>query len=145
LTFVRVALKKSFFALIGAFGKEEKFTLAEIAAFGTFENFRDQIIEKQLRSKYLKNLLYMLAEKWKVECVDASEGPTFARLIEIVLRRNIHVHNRGIIDQRYLDEDKNLDGFKLGEAAPINASYLALANVACSHCIGSAARWADSV
>jgi hypothetical protein len=101
---VRVALRNRFFALIGSFGRQEKVSLERLGSFGNFEAFRDQIIEEQLKVRYLKDLLFLL-NGLDVNCVDEGAGDRFADLIELVLRRNVHVHNRGRVDERYLERD----------------------------------------
>ena len=49
------------------------------------------------------------------------QADRFERLIELVLRRNVHVHNRGIVDSRYLDENKNIDRLNQGDVAVIES------------------------
>ena len=90
---------------------------------------------------YVKDLLVLLSNEWKVQCVES--GQKFERLIEIVLRRNIHVHNRGIVDERYLDEKKNLDKLKLGDVAYINEAYWQMANEFCCVCVHNVGAWAS--
>jgi hypothetical protein len=77
-----------------------------------------------------------------LDCVEP--GQKFERLIEMVLRRNIHVHNRGIVDERYLDEKKNLDKLKLGEVAYIKEASWQMANEFCCVCIHNVGAWASS-
>jgi hypothetical protein len=165
---VRVALRRKFFTLVGAFGKQDKISLQEIANLGSFEALRDEIIEKQLTNRSVNDLLYLLNGEWKVECVDTrvdihrrdgvcilngewkvecvdtAAGDKFERLIEFVLRRNVHVHNRGIVDERYLDEKKNLDGLKVGEVAVIDDAYWQLANRLTAKCMENVAAWAGA-
>jgi hypothetical protein len=140
---VRVALQKKFFDLIASFGND-KLSLHDIAETGSFKTLGEQIIEKQLGSKYLSGLLRLLFDEWKVECVNTTDGQKFAHLLELVLRRNIHVHNRGIVDERYLNEKLNPFNLKLGDAAPITSPYWAHANRLCEACVHRVARWADS-
>jgi hypothetical protein len=143
---VRVALQKKFFALVGAFGKKkENVTLLEFGELGSWEAIRDQIIEDQLKKRYVKDLLYLLNGEWGVECIDKAAGGKFERLIEFVLRRNVHVHNRGIVDGRYVDEKKNLDGLRTGNVAVIDKPYWQMANHLCRDCVERVAIWADSV
>jgi hypothetical protein len=139
---VRVKLRKDFFKLIVALGKNEKVTFQGLAESGSFDALRDAIIEEQLKKRYVKDLLTLLAGEWKVQCVEP--GQKFERLIELVLRRNIHVHNRGIVDERYLDEKKNLDKLKLGDVAVIDQSYWEMANEFCSVCVHHVGAWAAS-
>lgn len=126
---VRAALRKRFFELIVAFGKQEKVTLQEIGEAGSLSALRDQIIEDQLKRRYIKDLLFLL-DGLGVKCVDETTGARFVQLVEMVLRRNLHVHNRGIVDERYLDRDQhgnpryNLYNLKAGQLAPIDVRAL---------------------
>jgi hypothetical protein len=139
---VRVKLRKDLFKLIGALGKNEKITYQDMADSGSIETLRDEIIEKQLKRRYVKDLLVLLANEWNVQCVES--GQKFERLIEIVLRRNIHVHNRGIVDERYLDKNKNLDNLKLGDVAYIDQTYWQMADELCCFCVHNVEAWASS-
>ena len=141
---VRRALRNKFFSLAGAFGKQEKISLQEIAEHGSFQALQEEIIEEQLKKRYVKDLLYLLCNEWKVECVDKLAGDKFERLIEFVLRRNVQVHNRGIVDDRYLDENKNLDGLKVGDTAVIDDGYWRLANQLTTKCVEKVAAWAEA-
>jgi hypothetical protein len=141
---VRFALRKKFFTLAAAFGNKDKFSISELAEFGSFERFRDEIIETQLTRRYIKGVLRLLSESWNVECVNRADGTQFGRLIEIVLRRNVHLHNRGLIDEFYLNQNYNLDGFKLGDAARIDEQYWQLAKDHCTYCVRQVAIWAES-
>ncbi len=70
-------------------------------------------------------------------------------LVEMVLRRNIHVHNRGIVDERYLERDGkgapryNLHNLKLGDVALIDDAYWKAATRRCDHCIDRLYKWAS--
>ncbi len=145
---VRVTLRDKFFALIGSFGRQEKVSLERLGSFDNFEAFRDQIIEEQLKIRYLKDLLFLL-NGLGVSCVDDSSGDRFADLVELVLRRNVHVHNRGLVDERYLERDQkgqpqfNLFGLSVGDVAPIDDSYWERAVRLSQNCVALIAAWAE--
>ncbi len=145
---VRVALRNQFFGLIGLFGKQEKISLERLGTFGDFDAFRDQIIEEQLKVRYLKDLLFLL-KGLGVKCADEEGGDRFADLIELVLRRNVHVHNRGIADERYLERDQkgvpqfNLFSLAVGDSAPIDGPYWKKAVKLCRICVEHVAAWAE--
>jgi hypothetical protein len=140
---VRVALERKFFTLARVFGKQDKLSFAEIAEMGSFDALREQIIETQLSKLYVKNLIGMLSDGWKVECFDKSEGHTLGRLIEIIQRRNLHLHSRGVVDEHYVKEG-NIDNLKLGDLAAIDDSYWNLAKSYCTYCIRQVAIWAET-
>lgn len=124
---VRIALRADFFNLIQAFdkGDKERVSLADIGAAGSFEAFRSSVIESQLKRRYLKDLLF-LVQSFGIAVTKAPSD--FPRLIETVLRRNLHIHNRGIVDARYLDIEGgkpkyNLFNLSLGDVAVITQDY----------------------
>lgn len=147
---VRVAFKRNFFGLISAFGKQERISLESLGKFGSFENFRDEIIEEQLKSKYLKEILFVL-DGLNVPCVNKTEGDKFVHLIEMVLRRNIHIHNRGRVDEKYMERDHkgtpryNIFNLPLGSIAEIDQQYWERANHLCRNCVTNIANWADTI
>ena len=144
---VRIAFRNKFFLLIGTFGKQEKVSLEGIGEAGSFEAFRDQMIEDQLKKRYVKDLLGLL-QTLGVALVDEKKGNRHVQLIELVMRRNVHVHNRGEVDERYLEADPqskktkyNLYKLKLGDIAYIDIAYLKLANRLCENCVDRLANW----
>jgi hypothetical protein len=139
---VRVALCHKFFSLARAFGKQDKISVSDIAEVGSFDALRDRLIEEQLKKRYIKDLLVLLNNHWGVVCVDPAGTEKFERLIELVLRRNLHVHNRGVADSRYVS-DMNLDGLQLGDVAVIDEAYWEMANKLCKDCVERVAAWAS--
>ena len=100
----RLALRGRFLEFASAVGKHERLTLESLGEAGTFPAFRDWIIEEQLKKRYVRDLLALL-QSLGFAPVDEARGDRPVQLIELVLRRNIHVHNRGVVDERYLDAD----------------------------------------
>ena len=123
----RLALRTNFFGLISTFGQREKVSYERIGQHRDFESLRDCLIDDLLKARYLKDLLFEL-RRLGVSLPDDSEDG-FPRLVELVLRRNIHLHNRGVVDSRYLEPGENgrprwnLDNLSLGAEATIDAAY----------------------
>jgi hypothetical protein len=146
---VRVALTRNFFGLIAAFGNKDKISLESLARYGSFQVLRDEVIEDQLKSRYLKDLLFLLNDLG-VQCTDEASGKRLIALIEVVMRRNLHVHNRGVVDERYLERDQNsqprfnLYNLALGTTAHIDENYWNSANELCQYCVEQVAMWANS-
>lgn len=147
---VRIAFRKNFFQLISVFGKQDKLSLEVIAEAGSFESLRDQLIDEQLKKRYLKDLLGLLQAQGVV-LVDEKQGDRTVQLVELVLRRNLHIHNRGEVDERYLEADPhskkpryNLYDLKIGELARIDPAYLEMAHRLCGNCVDRLAEWAGS-
>jgi hypothetical protein len=145
---VRIKLTKDFCKLIGRFGKQDKVSLKEFGDAGSLGDFSDQLIERQLKGMYFKELLTVLSDLG-VQCADHSTGNRFVHLVELVLRRNIHVHNRGIVDERYLERDDKgtpkykLFDLKVGEPAAIDEAYWERANRLCADCVSRVAAWVE--
>lgn len=146
---MRLKLHKDFFRLIGILGKGDKISFTDVAKTGSFDDFRDSVVEGQLKKRFLKDLLFILRHL-EVECTDESSGDRFVELVEFVLRRNVHVHNRGIVDGKYLETDDdgkqqyNIYGLQLGVPATIDPLYWERANRLCGQCVVRVATWADS-
>ena len=121
--------------------------LKELGEDGSFEIFRERIIAEQLKRRYLKDILLIL-NQLDVHCTNTEEGNILGHLVELVLRRNVHVHNRGIVDERYIEPDKNRKsnynpyGLKMCDPAPIDQAYCETANRLCGDCVSRVAAWA---
>lgn len=98
------------------------------------------MIERELKKRYIKQLLRDVAKNGKVDCV--APGVKFERLLEIINRRNVHLHNRGVVDEAYRSTE-NLDGLQIGTFAAIDDAYLQMAAKVCVHCVRQIAAWAD--
>lgn len=147
---MRVALKSDFFALISVFGKSDKVSLEKLGQYSSFEDFREEVIEDQLKPKYLKDILFIL-NSLGVTIVKQEGEDRFIHLLELVLRRNIHIHNKGRVDERYLERDQdgtpryNIYNLVLGDMACIDQGYWNLANRLCRNCVVSVSDWIASL
>lgn len=136
--------------MIKTFGKHEKLSLEALGDTGSFEALREQIIEEQLKKRYVKDLILLLPS-FGVQCVDEGAGDRIVHLIELVLRRNVHVHNRGVVDERYLEADAasgkpkyNLFNLNLGENAAIDQGYFENAIRLSTNCVNGILAWCDA-
>jgi hypothetical protein len=145
---VRVAFTQNFFGLIGTFGSKDKISLEALARYGSFEKLRDEVIEEQLKARYLKDLLFIL-NSLGVQCLDETGRDCFIELVEFVIRRNVHVHNRGIVDERYLERDEqgtprfNIYELALGSVAEINEAYWERTNKLCGLFVENLTVWVE--
>lgn len=105
------------------------------------------MIEEQLKKRYVKDVLGLL-QSLSVQCVDDTAGDRPVQLVELVLRRNVHVHNRGVVDERYLEPDPmtlkpkyNLYNLKLGDSAIIDDGYFQTAIRLCNNCVERLVKW----
>lgn len=147
---VKVALRTDFFGLIVAFGKQDKISVASLAKHTSLEEFRDELIEERLKAKYLKDLLFIL-QTLGVPCVDQARGDRFVQLVELVLRRNVHIHNRGRVDEKYLERDRNgaprynIYNLQPASVAQIDFEYWERANRLCRNCVLQLVKWVESL
>lgn len=147
---MRVAINKDFFRLIGAVAKQDKVPLESLSKYNTFDQFRNEIIEEQLKPKYLKDILSIL-DNQSVQYVDDSSGFRSIHLKEMIQRRNIHIHNRGRVDERYIERDNNgtprynIYNFAIGSIAQIDYQYWKMANRLCGDCINYVASWIETL
>jgi hypothetical protein len=147
---VRIALSNQFFQLIGAFGRTEKLSLSDFSSYTSYENFRDRLIEDTLKKLYLKEIIFTL-NRLGVSLFSPRDVNGYAQLIELINRRNIILHNRGRVDERYLDRDDqgvpryNLFDLSLGEITYIDLSYWSNVTHLCKDCISNLSIWADSL
>jgi hypothetical protein len=143
---MRLALEKNFFELIGVLAKQDRLSFDRFTQHSSFESLRDEIIEEKLKPKYLKDLLFIIQNKGV-----ALDSPpySFGHVVELVLRRNIHVHNRGFVDERYLERNDqgasmfNFDNYKIGEFADIDKEYWERARDICRACIDKICTWVE--
>lgn len=147
---MRFAIRKDFFRLIGVVGKQDKIPLESLTRYGSFDEFRDVIVEEQLKPKYLKDILFIL-ESQNVQYIDSSSGFSPIHLKEMIQRRNIHIHNRGRVDEKYLERDNNgatrynIYNLAIGSIAQIDIPYWEMANRLCKDCVDYVADWVDTL
>jgi hypothetical protein len=141
---VRVALKADFFGLISKLSKDDKkVSLSDLTAHGSFDRFCDSTIDQQLKGLYVKDLVLFLQKKAGVQLVETSSH--FDELLEAILRRNIHIHNRGIVDQRFLNDGCNPHGLKLGDYAEIGFIYWHKTSSLLADAIKGLGKWVDGL
>ncbi len=146
---MRIALNKNFFKLIGFFGKNDKISLDTLNNYNTFDDLKNSLIEEQLKKKYIKDVLLIL-EKINVNLTEDKKKDDFAKLVELILRRNVHIHNRGIVDERYLDKNIkeipqfNVYGFELDDYARIDNKYWKEAIRLSKNCVEGITDWIEN-
>jgi len=145
----RLSLRADFFGLIASFGKQERIALEELGQFGSFEAFRDAQIERQLRGRYLREILFILVSLG-VPLTDQGRGDRTIHLVELVMRRNLHVHNRGVVDERYLERDQtgaprfNIYDLQLGTVAHIDGSHWKRSNELVATAVQQLTAWVEA-
>lgn len=107
--------------------KNKSLTFEEISSIGSFEEARIYIIEKEIES-----IMYKSFTDWcsllkkdlslKMDYLDSY----LDELIEVIIRRNIFVHNRGIVNQIYLNKvsEKYKQGIEIGDKLTVDRRYI---------------------
>lgn len=114
----------TFISKIAKKDKKDKVTFSEIAESGDFNTLSKKIIDDHLGSIYLHKLLFLLRDfRSDLFAIDGQDY--FITIIEMVKRRNIHVHNKGIVDQQYFESgiNHNIYNLKLDDYSSIDDSY----------------------
>lgn len=112
-----------FFEVSPYINYDKKFSLAEISKYDNFEEFSSQTIETIISGKYIADLLEILY-KYKNDIFNIDEKDCYSEILEIVQRRNLHVHKKGIIDDKYFSKGNGSElGIQKGEYAVINDQY----------------------
>ena len=142
---LRIALRDHFFSLIGSVGQKGTMRYSDMSRYSSFEDFREDVIDQQLRRRYVRDVLLLLHDMGAT-LTDEASGDSFAHLVEIVLRRNVHIHNRGVVDPHYMGDQRgfNVYGLGLGQAAEIDPDYWTRANRLTANCVAATTSWAES-
>ena len=122
-------LKKYFFNHISELesflgGEKLKVPYEDIFANQTINEAKDDFIRKKFDGKYIKQLLKALHHS----NITVFDGIEYPKIMEMVNRRNIHIHNKGIVDNRYVEEF-NIYSYDTGEYAAITKQYFESATV----------------
>jgi hypothetical protein len=86
------------------FNSERAFQFKEICKFSTLEEFREDAINKEVESitRYShEDQIDYIQKKFKMDI--ASNISSWSNFLEISERRNLFVHNDGIVSKRYID------------------------------------------
>lgn len=113
-----------FFECMGKLNYDKNFKIKDIVTYGDFDKFKIETIDAALKSKYISDILTFLHEYDKdIFIVDNSD--IYEDVMEVISRRNIHIHKRGIVDQQYFAKGNGgrKYGYSIGEYASIDSIY----------------------
>lgn len=138
---VRLAFKKDFFPLMA---KIEKKLSMDFSQLNTWDELRESLVETQLRKQYAVGWVHTLNSNWKVFGRNPNSEFSLPRIFEQFRRRNVHLHNRGIVDEQYVS-DFNLDRLNVGQVALVTDDYLQRASELNEHIVHHVAKWVVSL
>jgi hypothetical protein len=107
---------------------DERYTLADIDAFGDLEAFRQAVVERfaeGLMRGGFDDWMEWLEKRHKVGLGQITPNPD--RLREIFQRRHLLVHNGGVVNQAYLSKTNREPPFALGTKLGVGDDYLMMA------------------
>lgn len=78
------------------------FDIDDIARYDDIVKVRENIVRLYAKNKYLRELLYAL-ESYDKDIFNVDGKSQYISIIEIIKRRNVHLHNKGVIDKDYLE------------------------------------------
>lgn len=114
-------MKKDYFFWLNKF-KNSSIKTHDMATFSTFETFRDSHISELLKNCYVKDLLLILKNvDSNIFCENGKD--VFSEIQELIGKRNVHIHNNGIVDNSYI-EGFNIYGKVEGEVLIIDEEVL---------------------
>lgn len=118
----RCILNKNFFKNSTYFCKNDKkfdksIKISAMGQYSDYEDFSNNMIETMLKSKYIRDLI----EDYKALNIKEINS-NYNKIIEIINRRNAHIHNNGIADEKYIAE-YNLYNKSCGEILEIDSRY----------------------
>ncbi len=119
-------LKKYYFShidkleefFVGSGNDKAKITFETAIKYSDMDALKTAYVEQKFDGKYIRQILIQLHDKHK----NVFDGIEYKEIMEMVNRRNIHIHNQGIADPRYVEE-YNYFGLNIGEYAPISKQY----------------------
>ena len=102
----------------GSENEKIKLTYEKAIAFADMEALKNDYVEQKFDGKYIKQILVQIKNKYP----NVLEGIEYKNIMEMVNRRNIHIHNQGVADARYI-ENFNILGLEINDYAQISKQY----------------------
>lgn len=98
--------------------EKSKITFDNIIEFEDMQSLVNSLVEQKFEGKYIKQILTLI-KAYKPSVFD---GFDYNVIMETVNRRNIHIHNQGLVDSRYVEKYNN-DKLDIGDYAQISKQY----------------------
>ena len=115
--------KQDFFGIADIIKSDQKYTLKEIAQHKDFNSFASKTIESLISKKYASDIVEML-HQYKSQLFTVNGQDVYDSILEMIQRRNIHVHKKGIVDDKYFTKGNGKQlGLHKGDYATIDYEY----------------------
>ena len=98
--------------------EKSKISFDNIMEFEDMQSLINSLVEQKFEGKYIKQILTLI-KTYKPSVFD---GFDYNVIMETVNRRNIHIHNQGLVDSRYVEMYNN-DKLDIGDYAQISKQY----------------------
>lgn len=120
----RELFQRDFFDCMYILSEKGKIEFSKLKDYGDFSTLKAQEVENCLKNRYIAELLGTI-HSYKNSSFVINEQDRFDDILEIISRRNTHVHHNGIIDQKYFEKGngKTKYGLSLGQYAKIDYGY----------------------
>lgn len=119
----KILFCNKFFEIAPFINYDKKFSLADISKYENFEEFSEKTIDLIIAGKYIADLLEIIY-KYKKDIFNIDGFDCYPTLMEIVQRRNLHVHKKGIVDEKYFTKGNGSElGLQIGDYAVIDDAY----------------------
>ena len=112
-----------FFEIAPFINYDKEFTLSDISQYNSFEEFSSTTTETIISGKYIADILEIL-HRYDRSIFNIEDSDRYEDIMEIIQRRNLHVHKKGIVDNKYFTKGNGRElGLHNGDYAVIDDTY----------------------
>ena len=120
-------LNTSFFEVVRYANIDKSYKIKDLNGLSTMDEFKEKIINDIVESKKIHAILKILVD-YNPDLFVINGSDIKDEIFEIIGRRNIHVHKKGIVDEGYLRQSNgNPYGFSTGDYSAIDSIYFVTA------------------
>lgn len=114
---------QDFFNVSRIMNYDKKFSLGDITKYQDFNEFASKTIDTMISGKYVSDILEIL-HSYRADFFIVQRNDCYNEIMEMVQRRNLHVHKNGIVDEKYFTKGNGSQlGIRIGEYAVIDNLY----------------------
>lgn len=96
-----------------------KVALEDVLQFTSIEQLKSELVQRQFSGRYLSEII----KKLKTYLPSLFDGIDYAKLMEMIECRNVHLHHKGCVDEKY-HNSFNIYNLSVGDYAFIDCKYL---------------------